>query len=408
MISMHLSNRRLHGTWCCEVICGGIRHTCAARCVSYESQQKSLRINLATLPLDEKHKVFLRNEHIVGNITHDSKSLSLPIHAETKDMSAPAQMLPLTARQSREAKVHFVWQKGLTVFIHHGHLAAPRQVRGHSSCSCAGECWTPFETSRRNGFLPRALASWDKTMRASSDHLPPTSSKEACREPSSAPVSVKLAQVPVLPLRRGSSSLRRSHRQVVSMASCAPPKNGSPPATTSNFRPLATLGKAMSRSRQPHSLKPTRVPSTPDCAHAARWWPQESSGWPHRQERAVKGRGNGRRSKSTWNSWGSTRVTRHVGYVVNDNPAPNHQNIPNELFCAWRRFVSTLSLRAWFECLQQFPRPLSMPWPRAQLLPNWKGLGCVMNQMRCHCWVGARSPLGSQQPKLTGLCVRSF
>ena len=31
-----------------------------------------------------------------------------------------------------------------------------------------------------------------------------------------------------------------------------------------------------------------RRPSTPDVAHAARWWPRKSSGWPHRQEAAQE------------------------------------------------------------------------------------------------------------------------
>ena len=67
----------------------------------------------------------------------------------------------------------------------------------------------------------------------------------------------------------------------------------------------AALGNTMSRSRSmtfvvtrpPASrqiLAATlskghpRLPSTPACAHAARWWPLESSGRLHRQERTVK------------------------------------------------------------------------------------------------------------------------
>ena len=35
------------------------------------------------------------------------------------------------------------------------------------------------------------------------------------------------------------------------------------------------------------------APNTPASAHAARWWPNLSSGRPHRQVRRVKGRGGG-------------------------------------------------------------------------------------------------------------------
>ena len=52
-----------------------------------------------------------------------------------------------------------------------------------------------------------------------------------------------------------------------------------------------------SRQMRPAALStayPLR-PRTPACAQADRWWPEESSGWPHPQQRAVRRRGNPRR-----------------------------------------------------------------------------------------------------------------
>ena len=72
------------------------------------------------------------------------------------------------------------------------------------------------------------------------------------------------------------------------------------------------------------SIARPRPAKTPARAHAARWWPQESNGRPHRQERAVKGRGRPRqRKKTTLNNWGEIFVSLLVGHVDNANPAPS-------------------------------------------------------------------------------------
>ena len=66
-----------------------------------------------------------------------------------------------------------------------------------------------------------------------------------------------------------------------------------------------------------------RLSSTPVCAHAAQWWPQESSGRPHRQERTVKGRcSRRRRNKRIWKRWDSKHGTQQVGHVVKVQSRP--------------------------------------------------------------------------------------
>ena len=102
---------------------------------------------------------------------------------------------------------------------------------------------------------------------------------------------------------------------MVSKASCAPPNNGRPSATTSRRRPLWTSGALKSKSLtvtlvdtlappSRHTLaaalsrgKP-RLPNTPALAHAARWWPSTSVRRPHRRVRETRGRGNRRRCRS--------------------------------------------------------------------------------------------------------------
>ena len=65
-----------------------------------------------------------------------------------------------------------------------------------------------------------------------------------------------------------------------------------------------------------------RLPRTPALLHAARWWPNESSGRPHRQVRETKGKGKWRRrSKSTRNKWGSILVASCDGVPINATPA---------------------------------------------------------------------------------------
>ena len=72
-------------------------------------------------------------------------------------------------------------------------------------------------------------------------------------------------------------------------------QRGRPSTTTSSLRASTTPGWVRSRSlvntfvvTRPPRAHP-RPAKTPARAHAARGWPQESSGRPHRQERAAKG-----------------------------------------------------------------------------------------------------------------------
>ena len=121
------------------------------------------------------------------------------------------------------------------------------------------------------------------------------------------------------------------------MASCAPLKRGRPSTTTSSLRPSAwTVSRAMSRRKTlvetlpPASLHTLaaalsraypRLPRTPALEHAARWWPLESSGRPHRQTREVRGRGSQRRRKRrTRNSCDENLEWKDTGEVVNGTP----------------------------------------------------------------------------------------
>ena len=86
---------------------------------------------------------------------------------------------------------------------------------------------------------------------------------------------------------------------VVSMASCAPRNNGNPSTTTSSrlWSTAPRGGKSRSPTRTFNVTRPPaslhtraaalsnakpRLPSTPETAHADRWWPKASSGRPHR------------------------------------------------------------------------------------------------------------------------------
>ena len=66
------------------------------------------------------------------------------------------------------------------------------------------------------------------------------------------------------------------------------------------------------------------LPRIPARAQAARWWPNWSSGRPHRQECTDRGRGNWRRRKRrTRKCWGgSNRVSLQVGHARKAKPAP--------------------------------------------------------------------------------------
>ena len=87
-------------------------------------------------------------------------------------------------------------------------------------------------------------------------------------------------QWPLAPLAPGSSSkdiaTARSRSRTMTLVVTRPPASRQMRAVTvSRAYPL--------------------LPKTPARAQAARWWPQASSGRPHRQERTVKGRGRWRR-----------------------------------------------------------------------------------------------------------------
>ena len=79
---------------------------------------------------------------------------------------------------------------------------------------------------------------------------------------------------------------------------------------------LHTLAAALSTANP-------RLPNTPALAQAARWWPRESSGRPHRQMRLDMERGRRRRrNKRVRNRCGSIRVSTPVGHTVNGAPTP--------------------------------------------------------------------------------------
>ena len=112
---------------------------------------------------------------------------------------------------------------------------------------------------------------------------------------------------------RGAPFRRRGDTMVVSMASWAPWCSDNPSATTSKRLVSGrSAGRSMSRiSTLVDTLAPAslhtraaadsraypRRPKTPTCAQAARWWPRESSGRPHRQLREEGGKGSQRRGR---------------------------------------------------------------------------------------------------------------
>ena len=203
--------------------------------------------------------------------------------------------------------------------------------------------------------LALARASWVKNDRVSSEKRPPTSTpnttkRARARLPTNSRyvaswrlrALVTLAPSSTAARVVGRPSLRSAHTKVVSTANWAPLKIGRPSTTVSSRLPSASEPtKPRSRSRN-NTLVVTRPPPsrqiraatlskahprlsrTPTRAHAARWWPKESSGRPHRQVRTVRGKGNwSRRNKVTQKRWASILVTRHVGQHVRTKPAPD-------------------------------------------------------------------------------------
>ena len=156
-----------------------------------------------------------------------------------------------------------------------------------------------------------ARASCLRKSCASSDHLPPDSHARTTRRARPCPpvnsgylssfrrrAWARAAPSFVAHCRLGAPSALIVQTRV---ASWAPWKSGKPSATTSRRRSSTRTPGRRSRSwtrmlvdtlapasRQTHAAqlsrgKPRR-PSTPDVEQAARWWPRESSGWPHRQK----------------------------------------------------------------------------------------------------------------------------
>ena len=144
----------------------------------------------------------------------------------------------------------------------------------------------------------------------SSDHLPrpkrpvssgyvPSFRRGAARNTAPCSSTARLCGVP---------SHRNADTMVASKTNWAPWKSGRPSATTSKRLPSPAIGTPTSKSRT-KTLHETRPPAslhtlatalstanpprprTPEFAHAARWWPLESSGRPHRQMRETGGKG---------------------------------------------------------------------------------------------------------------------
>ena len=133
---------------------------------------------------------------------------------------------------------------------------------------------------------------------------------------------------------RGTPLRRNTETRVVSTASWAPWKSCNQSTKISTRRSSMLFGMAMSISwirmlvvaLPPASLhtraaadsteKP-RLPRTPATAHAARWWPQKSSGRPHRQTRLDEGRGSQRRRRRRMrNVWASKVECLAIGQLV--------------------------------------------------------------------------------------------
>ena len=133
--------------------------------------------------------------------------------------------------------------------------------------------------------------------------------------------------------------------------------------TLEDTRPPAsrqTLAAADSRAN------PLRI-NTPAMAHAARWWPLESSGRPHRQERLEGGRGSQRRRRS------STRKREESSWTNGGRDAPWLHELPEmEAWMVGPRHSRWLSQRlgAW-------------PSPSPNSPPNWPNVPRPLSEKRC-------------------------
>ena len=198
--------------------------------------------------------------------------------------------------------------------------------------AAASQEGTPPQTPRlldspaENVVLTAGLGSGQLSQEdcVSKENLPPTSTPNttnrarACLPTSSGHVASLrlLALVTLAPsstvarVMGWPSVLKAQQTRVVSTANWAPPNKGRPSTTSSLLpSPAATAGSAKSRSRN-STLVVTRPPPsrqirpatlsrthplfsrTPARAHAARWWPKESSGRPHRQIRTTPQQGD--------------------------------------------------------------------------------------------------------------------
>ena len=191
--------------------------------------------------------------------------------------------------------------------LHHGHQAALATVQETTEPHLRRQaCSARF---RNKAFSPRAraLASWDKKFR------PPTSTARTtnlsstahqfrvrAQPSSSAAWGYRLCGGRTQEWCRWQAELRRrggAHQQ--------PPPTSDRQSHVEDAQHHVGRDPAARLAEHPGNLSKVhpRLPNTPACAHAARWWPQESSCWPHRQERTVKGRSSRRwRRKCTRNN----------------------------------------------------------------------------------------------------------
>ena len=248
--------------------------------------------------------------------------------------------------------VHLMWCWGATIPTMR--VLQIQQRRGHCSRSRASQHASPSHPPRLLGPFShqrKFTACWCDSWRAQkpSSLLGPTapnfhSNNDELRTPLRthqlgvlcANATPSVVAAPCL----GTPSRCNAQTKVVSIATWAPPRTGSPSTTTSNRRLSWALGAGTSMSRTikfvrtlpPASLEiraimlskaNPRRPNTPACAQTARWWPQRSSGWPHRQLCTMRGRARRRRRKNTTrNRWDGIVVSLLIGATDKAAAAP--------------------------------------------------------------------------------------